>query len=116
MFVLTVIVTLVVAAGLTGSAYIKLTRREPYVDFYRKIDVPDSWLNGLAILLIVAAAGLVLGLFWAPVGVTAGIGLAGYFLGALGFHIRAGDFRNISVPAVMLILSIVVTVLRVTTS
>jgi uncharacterized membrane protein len=42
-------------------------------------------------LLLAAAAGLVAGLFWAPIGIAAAGGLVAYFVIAAGFHVKARD-------------------------
>ena len=59
-----VVISMVVAALLAGSAALKLSHRPAAVESYRKAGVPESWLNGLASLLLLAAAGLVVGLWW----------------------------------------------------
>ncbi|MFJ3798962.1 DoxX family protein [Streptomyces sp. NPDC090088] len=43
---------------------------------------------------IAAAAGLVVGLFWQPLGIAAATGFAVLTVGAAVFHGRAGDFAN----------------------
>lgn len=43
---------------------------------------------------VAATAGLVIGIFWQPLGVAAAIGLVALFIGAAGFHARAGDFSD----------------------
>ncbi|MFJ9707304.1 DoxX family protein [Streptomyces sp. NPDC101234] len=42
----------------------------------------------------IAAAGLVVGLFWQPLGIAAATGFAVLTVGAAVFHGRAGDFAN----------------------
>jgi hypothetical protein len=41
-----------------------------------------------------AAVGLVVGLFWQPLGIAAAIGFAVTMIGAVGFHAKAGDYAN----------------------
>ncbi|WP_306362444.1 DoxX family protein [Nocardia sp. CC227C] len=113
MFVATVIVSILLAVMLCGSAFVKLTRREPFVQGYAAIGVPDSWLPWLASALLAGAVGLIVGLWWGPIGIAAAVGLTLYFLGAVGFHIRARDWKNLAAPLVMVALSVVVLVLRV---
>jgi hypothetical protein len=54
-------------------------------------------------LLIAAATGLVVGLFWAPIGIVAAAGLVLYFLIAAAMHVRVkdpiGQILNPLVPA-----------------
>jgi hypothetical protein len=41
-----------------------------------------------------AAAGLIVGLFWQPLGIAAAVGFAVLLIGAIGFHAKAGDYAN----------------------
>jgi hypothetical protein len=43
---------------------------------------------------VAAAAGLIIGLFWQPLGIAAATGFAVLMVGAAVFHGRAGDFAN----------------------
>ncbi|MEV0296923.1 DoxX family protein [Nocardia sp. NPDC050710] len=116
MFVATVIVSVLLAAMLTMSATVKITRRQPMVQVYADLGVPDSWLNRLAALLLAGAAGILIGLWWAPLGIAAAVGLILYFLGGIGFHVKAGDWKNLPAPTVFLGLAVAALVLRVVTA
>lgn len=96
-----VVVSIVFAAVLTGSAAYKLSHRPAAVESYRKAGVPESWLNGLAVLLLTAATGLVVGLWWPIAGIAAAIGLVLYFVLAVGSHVRASDTAHAATPAVL---------------
>jgi hypothetical protein len=68
-------------------------------------------------LLLAAAAGLVIGLFWAPLGVAASGGLVAYFLTATGFHIRIKDaIGQILNPLVPAAIAAVALALRIATA
>jgi uncharacterized membrane protein YphA (DoxX/SURF4 family) len=41
-----------------------------------------------------AAAGLIVGLFWRPLGIAAAVGFAILLIGATGFHTKAGDYAD----------------------
>jgi DoxX-like family len=44
---------------------------------------------------VAAAVGLIVGAFWwPPLGVAAAVGLAALLVGAVGFHVKAGDYGN----------------------
>lgn len=116
MFVATIIVTCTLAVLLGFTAVRKLGHRPEVVRTYERVGVAEGRLNALAVILLVGAAGLVLGLAWAPIGVAAGIGLVSYFVLAVGAHIRAHDQRSLPTPLVMLLLSITALVLRLTGS
>jgi len=60
-----------------------------------------------------AAAGLLIGIKWAPVGIAAGIGMTLYFIGAIIAHVRVNDLKG-SPPAVqMLCLAVAALVTRI---
>ena len=65
----------------------------------------------LALAEFAGAIGLIVGLFWWPIGVAAAIGTFLYFLGAAIFHLRAGD-KNIAPVVVLMLVSIAYIVLR----
>jgi DoxX-like family len=98
-------VSSLLAGLLVLSASIKLTRREPYVQGYLRVGVPEDKLNYLAAILLAGAAGLILGLVWDPIGIAAAAALVVYFLAAIASHIRADDARNLPNPVAMLLLA-----------
>jgi hypothetical protein len=53
------------------------------------------------------------GIWYAPLGVAAAIGLVLYFVGAVGAHLRKRDFKGIPNALVILIFSVLALVLRV---
>jgi hypothetical protein len=79
MFIATVVVSVVLAAMLTMSAALKFSHRDQVVQTYRAVGVPENKINYLAVILLAGAAGLIVGLFWAPIGIAAAIGLILYF-------------------------------------
>jgi hypothetical protein len=116
MFAVTATVSGLLAALLAFSAINKLSHREDVVQSYARAGVPEGWLDLLAIVLLAGASGLVLGLFWAPVGVAAAAALVAYFAVAIAFHIRAGDQRHLPTPLVMEALATAALVLRLATA
>jgi DoxX-like family len=101
MFAATVVVSLLLAAALSFAAARKLSHREDVVRSYARAGVPEDRLDLLAGILVTGAAGLIIGLAWAPIGVAAALALVVYFLVAVGFHIRAGDGANVPMPALL---------------
>ena len=89
-----VVVSILLAVLLTASAAWKLSHTRKVVESYRTAGVPESWLNGLAALLLAAAAGLVVGLWWPIASIAAAVGLVVYFVLAVGFHIGEGTRRT----------------------
>ena len=108
-------VTLILVALLVFTAARKLSHRAGVVATYHRVGVPERRLNALAVLLLAAAAGLVVGFWWPPLALAAAIGLVAYFLLAVAAHIRARDVRQLPTPLLYLALAIAVVALHVAT-
>jgi hypothetical protein len=52
---------------------------------------------------LAAAAGIVGGLAWRPIGVAAGLCLGLLLLGAIATHVRAGDAAREALPALLIL-------------
>jgi DoxX-like family len=109
-----VVVSLLLATLITFSAALKLTHRPKVVESYRTAGVPESWLNSLAALLLLAAAGLIAGLWWTVLGIAAAGGLIIYFVLAVAFHIRANDSAHAITPTVLAGVAVAVVALHIT--
>jgi DoxX-like family len=112
MFLATIVICLLLAALLSYAAVRKLGHSEPVVQSYARVGVPEDKLDYLAAILLAGAAGLTLGLVWAPIGVAAAIGVIAYFVLAVASHIRAGDTENLPTPAAILVIAVSALVLR----
>ena len=117
MFVVCVIVSAVTAVVLLASAAMKL-RRHPVVieSVHETCGVPLAYLPALAALEVAAAVGIVVGLWWAPLGIAAAIGAIAYFVGAILAHLRVGDVKGIGAPTLPLLLALATLVLRIVTA
>ncbi|MFF0223310.1 DoxX family protein [Streptomyces sp. NPDC004629] len=93
MFIAACIVSILLAAVLTASARGKLLHDPKQMETMRKVGFPASKLWLLAGAELAGAAGLVMGLFWWPLGAAAAIGVMGYFVGAVASHLRVRDFE-----------------------
>jgi DoxX-like family len=100
------IVSLLLAALLTYSAIRKLGHRPAVVATYTRVGVPQDKLDILAYILLAGAAGLALGLLWAPVGIAAAAGIVTYFALAIASHIRADDIVSLPTPLTVELLAI----------
>jgi DoxX-like family len=114
-FLATAIVTSLLAAMLAYSAYGKLTRQPAMVESVERVGFPQDGLVHLALILLAGAAGLVLGLFWAPIGVAAAGGVVAYFAVTVGFHVRAGDLANAPKPLLIGLIAAAALALRLAT-
>jgi DoxX-like protein len=92
------ILSVLLAAILAFSAVRKLSHRDDVVATYARVGVPEERLNHLAFILLLGAAGLLLGLAWTPIGIAAAIGVAVYFVLAIAAHVRHHDTHNLPTP------------------
>ncbi|MFI5991937.1 DoxX family protein [Streptomyces sp. NPDC051362] len=53
-----------------------------------------SLVRFIGLAELAAAAGLLAGIFWSPIGVAAALGFAVVLVGAIGFHAKSGDYAN----------------------
>ncbi|MEV8537031.1 DoxX family protein [Streptomyces sp. NPDC051211] len=91
MFIAFVAVTSLLALALTGSATMTATRHPQIVTNMQNVQVPEAWLPRLAAVKAAGAVGLVAGIWLAPLGIAAAIGVVLFFIGAVTAHVRAGD-------------------------
>ena len=113
MLVASIIVSTLLATALCASAARKLTHAPPVVESYARVRVPEARLNQLAAVLFAGAAGIVVGLWWLPIGVAAAVGLSCYFIVAVGFHIRARDLAHVLTPVALAVLAAVLAGLQI---
>ena len=71
-------------------------RRNPYIvkTVHDVVGVPMRLFPLLAGIEFAAAAGLLLGIRWPPLGVAAAGGMTLYFLGAIYAHVRVNDTKG----------------------
>jgi len=92
--------SLLLAVMMIGAGAAKLRRVPQVTETLVGLGVSDAMQANLGRLELVAALGLLLGVFQPVLGVVAAIGLVGYFVGAVTYHVRAGDPLSESGPAV----------------
>lgn len=100
MTIVAIVLAVLLAAVLVGSAVAKLTRAEAVVESLTRVNVPSGMYPFLAAVEIAGAIGLVWGIWWSPIGIAAAVGVILYFVGAVIFHLRAKD--TAIVPPVVL--------------
>ena len=84
-----------VPAGAELSAHPKMQESA------RHFGIPWSRYRLLGVAELAAAAGVLAGLWWHPIGVAAASGMAALLTGALISHRRAGDSGKDTVPALV---------------
>ncbi len=108
----TIIVSSLLAMALAFAAVRKLSHQTEVVASYTRVGVPEDKLNLLAVILLAGAAGLIVGLFLAPIGIAAAIGLIVYFVVAIASHVRHDDTANAPTPVVIELMAVAVLVLQ----
>jgi hypothetical protein len=93
------------------SAHTKLTRNQQLVDGLTSLGVPLGMFPFLTACEIAGAAGLVIGIWCAPLGIAAAVVLVLYFVGAVGTHLRKQRYKGTHTPAVLLLASTAVLIL-----
>jgi hypothetical protein len=108
------VIAVLLALLLLASAAVKLARRpKRAVDGFIGLGVPLWGLPLLAACEIAGAVGLVLGLWYSPLGIAAAIGVVLYFVGAIGAHLRKDDFKGLPSPGMLLAMAAAALVVRV---
>ncbi len=108
-----IIIAVILGLAATVSAMGKLRKMPQVVDQMHHVGVKDSQIPILAILELLGAAGLLVGI-WVPIlGVLAALGLTLYFIAAVIAHVRAKDAMKDAAPALGLaVVSLVVLLLE----
>jgi hypothetical protein len=114
MFAATVVVSVLLALALLGSATGKLSKQPKIVEQLTGLGVPLGWFPFLALAEIAGAVGLLVGLKVWALGVAAAIGVFLYFDGAVITHVRAKD-KNLLPPMVLGLVAVAAGVLRIAT-
>jgi uncharacterized membrane protein YphA (DoxX/SURF4 family) len=117
MHIVYLVITLALALMASYSGVGKIRRDPlPVRVVHKTCGIPLKYFPWLAACEFAGAAGLVIGIWWPPIGIAAGIGLVLYFVGAIVAHLRVGDFKGIGSAAFMLTLAVAALDLRVLTS
>lgn len=96
-----------ISAILVFTARNQLVREKEVTASLTRLGVPDRMFAVLATLQLLGAAGLLIGIFFRPLGIAAAIGVVLFFLGAVIAHLRANDAKGAPIPAVLAAFSIV---------
>lgn len=106
--------TLILVAVLASVALPKLTGQAQMRERMAHLGVSSGLTRLLGILEVAAIVGLLVGLFWMPLGVAAAIGLVVQMIGAVIFHARAKDpAATVAVPAWFAVAAAALAVLHV---
>jgi uncharacterized membrane protein YphA (DoxX/SURF4 family) len=114
MFIATLVLALLLAAAFALAGAAKLAGVQQMRDSAAHLGFSLPAYRGIGALEVAGAAGLVIGLWFAPLGVAAAAGLVLLTIGAAYFHVKAKDSAQIfAAPLAMGLLALVELVLRV---
>ena len=100
-----------IGVAVTFSAVGKLTKRPDVTATLAKVGVTPAQMPLLAVLELLAALGLLVGIWTKAAGTAAAAGLVLYFLGAVAAHVRVKDTVKDLFPAALLTVISVATLL-----
>lgn len=110
------VITAVLAIMMLFSGIGKIRRDPRQVRVvHETVGVPLKYLPLLAACEFAGALGLVLGIWWPPLGVAAGTGIVLYFVGAIVTHLRVGDLKGVGPAAFMLLVAVGALAMRILT-
>jgi hypothetical protein len=104
-----IILATVLSLGAAASAIGKFSKRADLVTQLTGLGVPEKMIPVLGLLEVAGVAGLIVGIWFAPIGVAAAAGLTLYFAGAVIAHVRHHDSAKDITPALVLFLVSVAT-------
>lgn len=117
MFVATVILSVLLALAFAGAGVSKILAQPKMVEAAAHFGLPVRSFRSIGLVEVAAAAGLLIGLAWAPLGIAAAAGLVLLMIGAVVFHVRAKDPVGAMAPVLVLtVLSLITLVLRITSA
>ncbi|MDX8140583.1 DoxX family protein [Lentzea sp. BCCO 10_0061] len=117
MFIATLVLSALLAVAFIGAGVSKVMKVPAMVAAAETHGFTADGYRNIGLLEVAGAAGLLIGLWWAPLGIAAALGLTLLMAGAVIVHVRAGDKVAETVPAVVLtLLAGTALVLRIVTA
>lgn len=101
MTALFVILSLIDVAACVFTGASKLSGQKQMVEAAEHLGIPWERFRLIGLAEVLAAVGLLIGLFWTPLGVLAAIGMLIVTIGALYFHSRLHDSLGTMTPPIV---------------
>jgi uncharacterized membrane protein YphA (DoxX/SURF4 family) len=117
MFIATLVVSALLALAFFGAGLTKLTAAESKLaEGASHVGFSANSYRAIGGLEVAGAAGVLVGLYFAPLGVAAAIGLTLLMIGAVIAHVRVKDKFAMTAPSgVLAVVAVVALVLRLAT-
>jgi hypothetical protein len=109
MYAATVVVSIALALVLLYTAFATFTGTETVRRGVIGVGFPPSFMWLLGVAQFAGAVGIVVGLWWPPLGIAAAIGLVLYFLCAVTAHIRVRHPRRAVTPSAAILVGSIAT-------
>jgi uncharacterized membrane protein YphA (DoxX/SURF4 family) len=117
MFIATLVLSALLALAFLGAGISKITKNKMMVEAATSHGFTVGQYQLIGVAEVAGAAGLVIGLWWAPIGVAAAVGLTLLMVGAVITHVRFKEkFALVAPSLVLAVLSAVAVVLRIATA
>lgn len=113
MYVVLIVLSVALAVILVATGVATLTKNAKLTESLDAVGFPVHLAPLLAAAELAGAAGLLVGLWWRPIGIAAAVGVTAYFLAAIGAHLIARD-KNFVPAAALGVLGAVTLALHVT--
>jgi uncharacterized membrane protein YphA (DoxX/SURF4 family) len=115
-FIATLVLSILLAAVFTMAGVFKIVKNPSGADMADHLGYPMRGWKAIGWLEVLAALGLLVGLYYAPIGEAAALGLALLMLGAVISHLRVRDaFGKVAGPFALGVLAVVTLLLRAQT-
>lgn len=105
MFIAYVVVAVLLSILLVFSGRSMLVKDKDIMETLDRPAVPKRWLPVLALLKFTGAVGLLIGIFYRPLGIAAALGVVLFFIGAVISHLRVKDVKGAPVPVLLVLLA-----------
>jgi uncharacterized membrane protein YphA (DoxX/SURF4 family) len=116
-FVTTLVLSVLLALVFVGAGTSKIVKNPTGADMADRLGYPLRLWRAIGWLEVAGALGLLVGLYWAPIGETAALCLALLMVGAVISHLRVKDaFAKWAGPLGLGVLSVVTLILRADTA
>jgi uncharacterized membrane protein YphA (DoxX/SURF4 family) len=117
MFIATLVLSALLALVFLGAGISKITKNKMMVEAATSHGFTVGQYQLIGVAEVAGAAGLVIGLWWAPLGIAAAVGLTVLMAGAVITHVRFKEkFALVAPSLVLTVLSAVALVLRIATA
>ncbi|WNV91768.1 DoxX family protein [Umezawaea sp. Da 62-37] len=117
MFIATLVLSALLAVVFVGAGTAKVLQRPVMVEAAEAHGFGKDSYRVIGLLEYAGAAGLLIGLWFAPLGIAAGVGLVLLMAGAVVVHVRFKEKAAATAPSVVLaLLAAVALALRIATA